>query len=233
MKIIEITPRSIEQLDDMAEEMACAYKYDFAKEPWNEVSRCINTACRVGFSACATGTPCLECNEAMVEAYDTTELITNWRKLVQDENGFMEIAVNGKNSFLRTTIARPTTPEELSARKYGDDEGVRQWLDQSLPRSFVWIEDTFANLRQSPNGNMVGRGKTLARIALRYCGNDIVTRTKVEAIVCATTRDAGPATDMWLGTNGAGKRFAGEVRSIGSVPDARTVLRVDGKQVLR
>lgn len=233
MKQIEISPSSLGRFDDIAEDMARAYIYDFAREPWNEVSKCINEKCMVDFAGCAVGSLCVECGEVMLDAYDAAELTSNWRDLIEDQDSFMEITLDENDRFLRTTMARPTDPVELARRKYPSDELMAQWIDDNLPSSFVWIEDTFADLRRSPQGNMVDRGRTLARIALRYSGDDIVTRTKVEAIVRATVRDAGYSTDLWIGRSGAGAGFGGQARSTGIVPDQRTVLRVDGGELRR
>lgn len=231
MKLIEITPRDIGMYDDIAESMARSYQIAFSGKPWFEASRCINEVCSKGFCEYAAGSSCPSCTEMLVEAYDTNDLTIDWRNMLLNEDAFMEVALNQNNEVVSTTIARPTSREELILRKYTDDESMMEWVDDNLPRNFTWIEDTFANRNLQTSGNLAQRGRTLARIALRYCGNDIATRTIEPRVIGATARDVGQYTDMYRGTNSLELRNDNveQMRSIGSVPDWRTVLMVDGK----
>lgn len=231
---IEITPASIGRFDDIAEDMARAYQTAFGDpEGWNEISKCINESCTVGYCGEQVGDLCSGCGGVLIEAYDADELAAGWRNMVLDEDAFMEVALNKGGRVTSATIARPTNPSELIKRKYADDPIMAKWADATLPPKFTWIEDTFANRELQPSGNLARRSETLAAIALRYGGNDIVTRTIAPEIIGATARDAGLLTDMYVGTRGITGNREAQMRSVGRVPDWRTVLVIDGRRKQR
>lgn len=212
------------RLDDMAAGLTDVYKAAFAGEPWYEVSRCPAEECPVNFCADPAGLPCVDCGNELVEAYEAEELAAAWRQMITDEDAMMEVGYLG-SAPVRVTLARPTTPEELYARKYADVPAMERWTGENLDRKLVWIEDTFADRRLQPRGNLKDRGRTLGNIALRYGGLAIVTRTLAPQVIAATLRDAGTSTAMFVGTEGIGDVMPG-ARTVGSVPDRRTLLAV-------
>lgn len=216
--------RGSRRLDGIAALLTDVYKAAFAGEPWYEASRCMTDDCPVGFCSDAPGTPCAGCVNELVEAYDAEELAAAWRRMITDEDAMMEIGYMGGEP-VRVTLARPTTPAELYARKYADVPVMKRWTSENLDRELVWIEDTFADRRRQPRGNLKDRGQTLGNIALRYGGLAIVTRTLAPQIIAATLRDAAENTDLFIGTEGVGSAMPG-ARSVGNVPDRRTLLSV-------
>jgi len=233
MKTIEtIDSTNIDRLEVIGSALADSYKIAFAGEPWNEVSRCINTDCPEQFTCQEPGNSCLTCNSLLVEAYDSKELVDAWRQMVANDRAIIETTLNRGQVPILATIARPTNPDELFERKYADIEAMRPWLRRELPPVFVWIEDTFANRKVSPSGNLVGRGATLGRIATRYSGLMIATRTLTPAIVGATLRDVGTQTQLSLGSQTIDVEQARLLlaREIGNVPDRRSFLRVMARE---
>lgn len=212
------------RLDDIATGLTDVYKAAFAGEPWYEVSRCLAEECPVNFCADTAGSPCAGCGSELAEAYETEELAAAWRRMITDEDATMEVGYLGDDP-VRVTLARPTTPAELYARKYADVPAMERWTSENLDRELVWIEDTFANRRLQPRGNLKDRGRTLGDIALRYRGLAIVTRTLAPQVIVATLRDAGESTDMFVGAEGVGAAMSG-ARAVGCVPDRRTLLNV-------
>lgn len=99
-------------------------------------------------------------------------------------------------------------------------------------RNMILDEDTFANRELQPSGNLVARGRTLARIALRYAGDDIATRTIEPRIIGAIARDAGVTTDLYIGTRNIGLNQVSRFRSSGVIPDWRSALVIGGKELL-
>jgi len=212
------------RLDDIAVPLADVYKAAFAGEPWYEVSRCGTENCSVGFCSSAAGLPCAGCGGELVEAYDSNELATIWRRMITDEDAMMEVGY-ADGEPVRVTLARPTTPGELYARKYADVPAMERWVGENLDSELVWIEDTFADRNRQPRGNLKERGRTLGGIALRYGGLAIVTRTLAPQIIAATLRDMPESTDLFIGSEGIGDTILG-ARSVGTVPDRRTLLNV-------
>lgn len=228
MKTIEtITAKNITRLDDIAEPLAGAYKVAFAGPPWFEASRCENDDCDTAFSPDMPGEVCNCCGIKLVDAYDVDALIGAWRRMIEREDASMDVTINTDGLPTLATMARPTTPDELFERKYNDVESMDRWLGANMPRELVWIEDTFANRAVSPSGNMADRGKTLGDIAMRYGGLLIATRTLTPAIIKSTLRDLGRSTELLVGENQVGDGFANLARSVGQVPDRRTMLKVD------
>lgn len=212
------------RLDDIAMPLADVYKAAFSGEPWFEVSRCTADDCLVGFCPDSPGLPCAGCGNELAEAYETDELVAAWRQMITGENAMMEVGYMGDDP-VRVTLARPTTPAELYARKYADVPDMECWTAENLDRELVWIEDTFADRGKQPRGNLKDRGRTLGTIALRYNGLAVVTRTLAPQVIAATLRDAGERTDLFIGTEGIGSTMPG-ARSVMSVPDRRTLLNV-------
>ena len=212
--------------------MARAYQAAFEGEPWNERSKCVEEVCGVEFCGDSVGSDCPECGSTLVEAYDADELVNGWRGMILDEDAFMEISLNQDRKVTLATIARPVNREKLLLQKYADNELMAEWIDQNLPESFTWIEDTFANRKIQPRGNLAQRGRTLAQIALRYGGGVIATRTITPQVIGATARDAGNATDLYIGTQSIGLGQTSRFRSFGAVPDWRSTLVIDGKGLL-
>jgi hypothetical protein len=232
MNEIIITNKNADRLIEFGPGMADAYQEAFAGPPWFEASRCANEGCDEGFSPDTSGCACIKCGAELVQAYDQAELVEGWKVMVEQEDAMIELALSQLCEPIRATIARPTTPDELFRRKYAGLPRMEEWLDESLPTEFAWIEDTFANRKKSPTGNLNRRRQTLGRVAACYSGLTIATRTLSPAIVRATVRDVGDITDMYVGTEQVGALPLPIVRKAGSVPDRRTLLSIDGSKLL-
>lgn len=232
MKNLEtITKQSVSSLERYGIELADAYKVAFAGSPWFEVSRCEDTSCPTEYQGLAVNCLCPDCGSMLVEAYTTQELIDGWQAMIENDNAMMEVAFEDSVP-VRATLARPTDPAELFRRKYAQINTMEQWTADNLPAEFVWIEDTFANRDLVPTGNLNNRGATLGRIAIAYGGLQVVTRTLAPAVVRSTVRDAGVYTDVYLGSEQAGQNQTSGARNVGMLPDRRTLLRVDGNEMM-
>ncbi len=230
MKELLITKTNAAIIDDFGPELAEIYKYDFARKPWYENSKCVSEACPVQYSEQMPLNACTGCGEPMCEAYETDELTSGWSAIVKDQEGMMQLTVNDANIPLRATISRPTNPQELYERKYTDISEMEPWLNDGLPNDLVWIEDTFANvaLKGNEKGNLRNRAQTLGLIALQYGGLMIATRTRVPAIVRATTRDMPNSTSVYIGRScEVEAEQARGAKLIDVVPDERTFLKID------
>jgi hypothetical protein len=225
LKIID--RRNVDELQIIGESMAEAYQRAFAGSPWFEASRCEADFCDIGFCPDDPGGNCPKCASILVEAYDKTTLVKDWETMVREDDALIELTATDQQLALRATIARPTNPDELLARKYENLPEMQPWADANLPDKLVWIEDTFANLRISPQGNLVDRARTLGLIATRYAVPMIATRTLAPAVVRATLRDAGMQTDMYLGSEAVGVDMTANARYTGELPDRRTFLAID------
>lgn len=224
MMIEQISSRNRARLDDIIVPLAESYIDAFARPPWNERSKCVT--CGI-FSEAVAGARCVTCGKEQIPAYSPPELQQEWARVI-DSDGMIEVALDESRQPIRTTIAGPISPDELFIRKYADVPAMKPWLAQTFTEKEVaYIYDTFCDLRRSPAGNLRDRQQTLGRIASTYPGMPIVTRTLQEAIVRATVRDAGETTDVYIGTRGKGRAQAMGARAIGSVPDSRTLLRVE------
>lgn len=229
-KLEIITSKNVDRINDIGPSLANTYRVAFAAEPWNEASRCQNTKCIIEFCADEPGCDCPSCGNPTKEAYSTDQLVSNWQENLRD-SGLIEVAYLGSEPQ-RATIVRPTTAEELFERKYQNIPEMRDWLSTRLPDEFVWIEDTFANRQRQPRGNLNERGVTLRRVADYYGGMQIATRTLSEAIVGSTLRDLKGQTAVYIGSNSVGSTLVSNAFSnpgyqLPSVPDRRTLLRVD------
>ena len=224
-----IDGRNASALEQVAPRLAQIYKYDFAREPWNERSRCADELCATGYCANEPGEACGTCGRPLVDAYDDDTLIRGWQELVTQEDAMMEIALDDAGEPLRATIARPTTPDELYARKYARLEEMEPWLAETLPGELIWIEDTFADLTKNTRGNLRTRARTLGRIATRYGGLLVATRTLAPSIVRATQRDLPEQTTLYLGRASEDIRQVVTAGSYAEVPDERTFITVDMK----
>lgn len=214
------------RLDDIAPQLAEAYKVAFAGEPWYEVSRCTGETCSQGFCAESPGSACGRCGASLIEAYDGDALAASWREMIAREDALMEVRYKDDEP-IRVTLARPTTPAELYARKYADVPVMEPWLAETMDRELVWIEDTFADRRKSPNGNLKERGRTLGAISLRYSSLPIATRTLSPAVIAATLRDVGRNATAYEGEVPIGVPLD-NARRRGCVPDRRTLLEIKG-----
>lgn len=232
MKNLElITADNAERINEIGEELAQTYKIAFAGPPWNEVSRCNNTACTVGFELADVGCACSVCGSTLADAYDSAELVQNWNTILNNENALFEVTYED-GSPQRATIVRPTNMTELYTRKYSDIPAMKPWLQKRFTNDFVWIEDTFANRERKATGNLCDRGESLRRIAGYYGGALILTRTLSPAIVSSTLRDAKSSTSVFIGENRVGeaivnKAFKNPGYELPSVPDRRTLLVVN------
>jgi hypothetical protein len=184
------------------------------------------------FSEASVGLTCGGCGQELAEAYETRQLWEAWRSMLQDDDATMEVGYADNGEPVRVTLARPTTPAELYARKYSDISVMESWLQDNLADELVWIEDTFANRNKQPQGNLRDRGRTLGVIAARYSGLSIATRTLAPRVIAATLRDVGSSTDIYLGAERIGEALSSRARSVGYVPDRRTLLTVAGGEVL-
>lgn len=226
---LTITRQNIQDIKPVAAGLAEAYIAAFAGPPWFEVTQCIEQQCPQTFSSRQIGCDCEICGTALsTPAYNESQLVAGWNSIVANENAMIELDMSGSSVPLRATIARPTDITELYERKYSDTPQMQSWINETMPtEEFVWIEDTFANLVISPNGNLRDRGRTLGAIAMRYGGMQIATRTKSSAIIRATGRDIGGATSLYVGTAPFNPTVSRGIATIGTVPDSRSVLVVD------
>lgn len=224
-----ITSTNAEVIESFIDPMAEAYKDDFARAPWFEVSRCDEDACSISFTEHNVDSPCPGCGVAMGPAYTTKELAAKWQKLLAEDNGLVELSLDDDRQFLRATLARPMARSALFETKYHGIPEMRDWIDQTLPERVVWIDDTFADQKRSPRGNMRDRGKTILSLAQQYGDSDaIFTRTKQPPVIVSTIRDLGRYTDMYVGTEGVSSdKYT--PRSLATVPDTRTMLGVDAR----
>lgn len=226
--IIDQTNRN--ELIKIENQLAPIYKEAFAGPPWNERSKCVDDACDTDYSSSCPGELCVACESVLEDAYAKDELIEKWRAVV-DENGLIVVKMDN-DSPQSITMARPTMQAELYERKYSDVPEMNQWLSQNLTDRFVWIEDTFADMKRQPSGNLKDRGQVLAVIALQYSGLQIATRTLAPAIVSATGRDVGMFAQIYVGSDGVDGPRGDMYKNISTVPDRRTVLTVDGSALL-
>lgn len=212
-------------------QLAEVYKEAFARPPWNEVSQCTNEECEVNYSEQSVDNCCQGCGGPLKEAYNTQELMAAWIGILKDQNGFMELESLDDMTPLRVTIARPTTPNELYERKYAGNNEMKEWLQLYMPEVFVWIEDTFANLKVRPQGNLKNREETLQNIASAYNNLPIYTRTITPEIVAATLRAATDAT-VYVGSRDTQKMTqllterGGTLGDI-KLPDFRTIIAIN------
>ncbi len=87
-----ITADTAERIEVIGPELSASYKSAFAGPPWNEVSRCDATECETGLTALDVDCACPNCGSGLVEAYDTTQLIEGWSKMLTEENAFFEVS---------------------------------------------------------------------------------------------------------------------------------------------
>ena len=229
MKTTEILygKKNENRLKELGPDLAGTYRVAFAGEPWYEKSRCDNDICRVGFSSLNVGEECDNCRGTLAVAYPKEELTSKWMEMLKREDALFEIS--SEDGYpIRASIARPTSKDELYERKYSEIPPMQDWIAENLPEEFVWIEDTFADRNKQPRGNLSDRGKTLGRIAAVYSGLSIATRTLAVPVVSATLRDVGANTNVYVGTGGVGVPVNRRARSVGSVPDRRTLMKIDG-----
>lgn len=224
------------EIERYEDDLTAMYQDDFARPPWNEVSRCDNYLCDEyrELSSDSVGCPCSGCSLALGQAYPKDELADEWVGTVINANGFMEIALGDDGTPQRATLARPTTLDQLIERKYWNVPAMRDALPEILPERLVWIEDTWANLKKKPNGNLKQRGETIARISEFYGGLTIATRTLAEQVVAATVRDCRKNTAVYIGEKGVGRAavnraFNNPGYSAPTVPDRRTLIVVKEK----
>lgn len=229
-ELLIIDKSNTDRLERYGSEMASIYIDGFADPPWNERSKCINNLCSKGFAESVSGSACSTCGSILVDAYESKELIEGWQKVL-DDDGMIQLALL-RGVPVCVTIARPTNPQELYERKYIDVPAMQPWLEEYTPGEKVWIEDTFANRNIVPRGNLRNRAQVLGNIALKYGGLEIVTRTLAESVIAATVRDAGWCTDMYLGSKSVGSEWSDGVKFAGNVPDGRTLLRIEGVELL-
>lgn len=229
MSIEIITAANSERLTEVGSDLAETYKEAFAGSPWFEVSKCGDPECAVGFSLLQPGSTCNSCDGVLGEAYDTDELVTAWRNMLNNDKAMLEVAFDGDYPQ-RATLARPTNVEELFARKYAEVPAMKSVLADILPADFVWIEDTFANRQRVPKGNLRDRGATIDRISNFYRDNPVIaTRTLANGIVAATLRDKRATTSVFMGSERAGESIVNNAFSnpgyeLPAVPDRRTLL---------
>ena len=113
MKNIElITAENADRINEIGQDLAESYKVAFAGPPWNEVGKCIQQECLVQLVGQEPGCACLGCGELLVEAYNATELVTNWGSLLINDNALIEVSFTD-GLAQRATIARPTSASEL------------------------------------------------------------------------------------------------------------------------
>lgn len=233
-KIEVISASNAEKLEIYGPQLTETYKVAFAGEPWFEVSKCAEEQCAVGFTPLEAGGCCESCEQELVEAYSTEELLAGWKRILEDEGGFMEVALTDEYPQ-RATLARPTTPDELFERKYQDVPAMEEFLARVLPKDFVWIEDTFANRQRQPNGNLKNRKETFERIGEFYGRPTLATRTLSEAIVASTVKCEKARLATYLGSARAGAltiatAFKNPGYSLPTAPDRRTLLVVKNSQ---
>ena len=221
MRLETFTQNNVAEFEQFAAPLTIAYKESFKRPPWNEASQCFGADCTPGFRPEDPGTCCPDCDQPLAEAYDTQELVDQWTTILAKEDGFMELEINDDNQPLRATLARPTTPTELFDRKYRAVPEMENWLAETLPAEFVWIEDTFSDLSKRPAGNLANRMQTIKNISEYFRDRKIVTRTLAGAIVAATMRDYPKDTTVYVGSERVGQDFANTDLS---VPDRRTLL---------
>ncbi len=77
-----LTKESIDIFDALLPSMTEVYVREFAKAPWNEVSRCPDDVCGVDFTPRPVGDTCDGCASILVDAYDKTLLSERWRELL-------------------------------------------------------------------------------------------------------------------------------------------------------
>jgi hypothetical protein len=89
--MIEVITTMNKSAEDILPQMARVYQQEFAKEPWLEVSKCVNSVCSEGIGACPVGEACGRCGQVLVSAYDTNELINGWSDLLDEGKSWLEI----------------------------------------------------------------------------------------------------------------------------------------------
>lgn len=82
---------NIDRFEEVSGQMAAIYKKEFAKAPWNEVTRCTNEDCDTEFSPQLEGTDCTSCGECLSPAYEVDALCARWRDMLRSESAIAEI----------------------------------------------------------------------------------------------------------------------------------------------
>ncbi len=192
---------SPEDMKPLYDKVVSVYQTAFADEPWNEVSKCVDSRrrCVGGLSAVAIGSMCGMCGERpLLPAYERDELVGRFEDLAASrpvswyvERTGGDVALDDGDITL-AAMAWLATPETIATEKYADVPKMSVWMEEKLSTEpVIWLDEVFANRVLRPSGNLRRFGAMCTGF-MEQLGNDTLAfRTINERMTAAAERDFG------------------------------------------
>jgi hypothetical protein len=155
------------------------YRRAFAREPWNEVSKCNDLNCDQSFCNQPVGKNCPKCNNSLSEAYSDSDLIDTFNSLIErkpDAAIIIDEMQNGEIALC--SIAWTANVAELAAQKYSNNIQMQEWLEEKLGNEqIIYLDEYFGDSDVLPNGKMSNFQESMVVFARFYGFKTVCFRT--------------------------------------------------------
>lgn len=178
------------------QEVIRPYQEAFSKEPWYEVSKCVDQEvpqrCPGGLSSVAIGEVCTRCGlTPLLPAYEAEELTARFEQLATTRpTRWYTERVSGEVAM--AAVAWKTTSQTVTKEKYADVPTMDAWLKEQLgDPPLIWLDEVFANKSVRGSGNLKNFGAMCRGFSSTLETGVIAFRTINEAMIRAAQRDFG------------------------------------------
>ena len=189
--------------DSVAEcvaELVPIYQSAFAGPEWEEVTRCeapegFAEPCVRRRSPQLIDEKCDRCGEILHRScHSPPEIRERWVNRFREVESRFYLERSEDGTCLLAALAWHGTPATIAAASFSDPSEVHlhDWLDQKLPREFVWLEEIFAYQVLREKGNLWNYEGMVRGLLQELGSRDFVLRTKNERLV-AKTKQTFPA----------------------------------------
>lgn len=187
--------RTVDVVAEWIAELVPIYQSAFAGPPWREVSMCeapagFENACVRRRSEDPLNTKCGKCDELLRRpCHSPVAIRERWVNRFREAETCFYLERMADGTCLLAALAWHGTPATVAAVSFSDPSEIHlhDWLDQTLPREFVWLEEIFAHqvLRKKNLWNY----EEMVRDLLQELGSrDFVFRTKNPALIEKTKK---------------------------------------------
>jgi len=185
--------------DDVAEciaELVPIYQSAFAGPLWEEVTMCeapegFDKPCLRRRSPEPINARCDRCGEILRRpCHSHAAIRERWVNRFREAESRFYLERLEDGTSLLAALAWYGTPATVAAASFSDPSEIHlhDWLDQKLPREFVWLEEIFAHQVMRHEKNLWNYDEMVRELLQELDSRDFVLRTKNQALINKTEK---------------------------------------------
>jgi hypothetical protein len=188
--------RTVDVIAECIAELMPIYQNAFAGPLWGELTMCeapegFADACLRRRSEDPINATCAKCGEMLRRpCHSPVAIRERWINRFREAESRFYLERLEDGTCLLAALAWKGTPATVAAASFSNPSEIHlhDWLDQKLPREFVWLEEMFAHQVLRNEGNLWNFDEMVRELLKELDSGDFVFRTKNPALINKTEK---------------------------------------------